>query len=1145
MQNPSSPVGEDANARRQRLREQMKAFYGSAAASTASATHHKGNNASMTAGSVKTTGGPGGKEHTTVSTTGGATLYHGNGTALPPSQAPPLPPSMNMDSEFFNVQHYTTHLLQHETLKGLVETDTRLLRSVRHLDRELQELVYRNYAKFISATETIREMRGNVSEMANRLSALHSHVETVDRTSQNVFTELEPHRAAVEETITTNRKLKKAHFLRHLPETITALSKEGKYNDCVQYWVMGDAFFQKHVHQDSPPPLRRLQNECWEVVRGLYQKMEDEISGMSLDDPSAMDDIHHLVEGLRLLRATSLFRVPADPTVAKPGVPPPHPGAMADGTGLSFEESVRRVLMRSVQAKFKADMNSVILSLQEVLQHPACPATVSSPQILPGLEAVIKSLHLVHRHLPLEQLTLLEPLAHLKSACALLAANSKRIHELLLLQSGGGGNQEKEEASAHIAEHIQPALIHILGPIRQYFTSWIYTYFNCLFIHLPTKDSSKRTDAAMSSDSSSCEQENALCFLALLHHPTEVKAMMDHFAAALFRQLRQLSTTLKNLGETYLNTTLRQFQSTGYAVLVDQCVVDILSSFASLLQEKIREEPPPSFGFGQCVATTSEGTKSNRNALGSCSALSLLLCTPSRVPPVPGTTSSAAGTSNAVPTLSNTSLARGGANQGGMALLDRGAERDEGPSSSTVVAAASCSAFHFILSRFALAGLVSAIREHLYTLTRRHATGNVAQSGGGRPNMYAPPSGDAPNATNVAPPQLTFNVDTTVLGHLISQLEVAVTGLVHRAILLEGQLSTERLQVALLRSFTAAPFVGGDEDFLWQQYQKQLPALQENAASPSLLAIHPLFLSVVLVEWTVLYRILRHLPELVVSSLVPPNAQGGRHYRSVSGGGSSMASGVRGGSSVGSSHRVPPPPQPQFPSRTSASGTRPSAAPLHRTKRSNLTVEYQRRELTSLQHNIDAIFLQQTSLLETKPSNGSPHIILRSIVVYVLRGLVDRIRTLDKQVQLPCGDDPFHFQLVQLHCTFLLVMLLDPPHAHSQRGSSGPISGGSILSTREWANSASWGEATCKLIQREMDEACMCAYERAADPVVPASNTGMDKSIREALELYEEEMTHRMSVLDQVGEEEQAEEGNDIPADDNEGLAESESLGSM
>jgi vacuolar protein sorting-associated protein 51 len=96
-------------------------------------------------------------------------FYQFEGTSSPGRQAAPKksegPADLDLDSELFDVQKYTTNLLQRESLRGLVEADTELLRKVRSLDGELQDLVYKNYSKFISATDTIRQMKENVCDM--------------------------------------------------------------------------------------------------------------------------------------------------------------------------------------------------------------------------------------------------------------------------------------------------------------------------------------------------------------------------------------------------------------------------------------------------------------------------------------------------------------------------------------------------------------------------------------------------------------------------------------------------------------------------------------------------------------------------------------------------------------------------------------------------------------------------------------------------------------------------------------------------------------------------------------------------------------------------------------------------------------------
>lgn len=50
-------------------------------------------------------------------------------------------------------------LLREKPLHELLSEDKRLVQEIRALDSDMQMLVYENYSKFISATDTIRSMK--------------------------------------------------------------------------------------------------------------------------------------------------------------------------------------------------------------------------------------------------------------------------------------------------------------------------------------------------------------------------------------------------------------------------------------------------------------------------------------------------------------------------------------------------------------------------------------------------------------------------------------------------------------------------------------------------------------------------------------------------------------------------------------------------------------------------------------------------------------------------------------------------------------------------------------------------------------------------------------------------------------------------
>ncbi|EPY30533.1 hypothetical protein STCU_04019 [Strigomonas culicis] len=376
MSSPRSVPGAGSGDRRARLREQMKEFYGDP---TTSATKRD-----MSPQKV--------------------------GVAR----------EMDLDSEYFNVSRYTTDLLRQESLKGLVEADTELLRRVRHLDSELQELVYRNYAKFISATDTIREMHNNISEMDTKLQALTSNVSNIDQVSHQITGTLHEHRNKIEETVKVNRLMKKAQFLVGLPAMMRQLMERKDYGTCVKYWVAGDGFLEKH---HAIPSIQKVHHDCRLLSKDLYAKIEEVMCSFPLDDPEAMDNIRKFVEDLRLLRATSLAAEMKS----------------EDGT---FEDTVLRALMRSVSANFAKGIAAVQRDTKTALAPPDFAA-----------------IEYAKRDEPLASANLREALAQLKGVCALLSVNSERVYALL--------NREGAGVAMRVAQEVQPMLVDLLAPVAE------------------------------------------------------------------------------------------------------------------------------------------------------------------------------------------------------------------------------------------------------------------------------------------------------------------------------------------------------------------------------------------------------------------------------------------------------------------------------------------------------------------------------------------------------------------------------------------------------------------------------------------------------------------------------------------------------
>ena len=70
------------------------------------------------------------------------------------------------------LRRYLQNLLRTTRLDGLLAKHTEMLSEIKNLDSDMQMLVYENYNRFISATDTVRTMKSNVDGMDTSMQDL-------------------------------------------------------------------------------------------------------------------------------------------------------------------------------------------------------------------------------------------------------------------------------------------------------------------------------------------------------------------------------------------------------------------------------------------------------------------------------------------------------------------------------------------------------------------------------------------------------------------------------------------------------------------------------------------------------------------------------------------------------------------------------------------------------------------------------------------------------------------------------------------------------------------------------------------------------------------------------------------------------------
>ena len=181
----------------------------------------------------------------------------------------------------FDPDKYFNSLLKRRNLRSLIDFDNELAKEVLHLDGNMQQLVYENYNKFIAATQTIRNMKENVSQMDEEMEKLRLNVENIDKRSEDVNSYLRDSRKKVEKLAGVHRLLTKMQFLFELPSRLEQCIASGAYESAVHYYSKSIGILRGSSVATS---FASIAAECEEIMHGLKVTLRTTLSTATEDD---------------------------------------------------------------------------------------------------------------------------------------------------------------------------------------------------------------------------------------------------------------------------------------------------------------------------------------------------------------------------------------------------------------------------------------------------------------------------------------------------------------------------------------------------------------------------------------------------------------------------------------------------------------------------------------------------------------------------------------------------------------------------------------------------------------------------------------------------------------------------------------------
>lgn len=179
----------------------------------------------------------------------------------------------DMDSPSFDSDRYLQKLLKECSLKQIMDTEAAIVRQTQTLHSDMQTLVYENYNKFISATDTIRKMKTDFKSMETEMNLLVSNMASITECSEKITDTLQETRTQLTRLSGKHQLLKKLQFLSSLPAKLKTLIEEGNYQQAVQEYSHAQKVLQQYGNQ---PSFQGIQEDCVKILDDLKRLLKQE-----------------------------------------------------------------------------------------------------------------------------------------------------------------------------------------------------------------------------------------------------------------------------------------------------------------------------------------------------------------------------------------------------------------------------------------------------------------------------------------------------------------------------------------------------------------------------------------------------------------------------------------------------------------------------------------------------------------------------------------------------------------------------------------------------------------------------------------------------------------------------------------------------
>ncbi|XP_036380579.1 vacuolar protein sorting-associated protein 51 homolog [Megalops cyprinoides] len=215
-------------------------------------------------------------------------LYYGLNEEGKSDQTESLDPC-DINGPHFDPEVYLNKLRKECSLAELMDQESCMVKQIRSLDSDMQTLVYENYNKFISATDTIRKMKNDFKKMEDEMDCLSTNMAAITEFSARISGTLQDQHAQITKLSGVHTLLRKLQFLFELPARLNKCLELQAYAQAVSSHRRARCVLQQYSHM---PSFRGIQDDCHAIMDQLAQQLRQKFR----DGGSSAKDLSECVE---------------------------------------------------------------------------------------------------------------------------------------------------------------------------------------------------------------------------------------------------------------------------------------------------------------------------------------------------------------------------------------------------------------------------------------------------------------------------------------------------------------------------------------------------------------------------------------------------------------------------------------------------------------------------------------------------------------------------------------------------------------------------------------------------------------------------------------------------------------------------------